>query len=198
MDQRQRLAVNLKAEMQAMERLHFSSNPDLERFSRGGFVVPASASWVYPDVIFPSPQVFQQEGEKKIRALVTHHHDLLWNSPLRALFGNDRRHFEKMVAITADFHVEACGGPRNYTARRGEPHLNIRHLPFTITEADREQWLDLYVGALKQSGFSLESAERYWRWIESLSLRMINRRSRVAPPKRIPFLQIQDLLREEP
>lgn len=196
--ERQRLPLNIKEEMAVMERLHASTQVSIERLRTGGLVVPAApCPWLYPDVIFPAPEVFVQEGEAKIRSLVTLHHELIWEHPLRAIFGNDRQHFDRMVAITADFHVEACGGPTYYSSRRGEPHLNVRHMPFTITEHDREDWLALYVSALRQSGFSLDSKERYWRWVESLSLRMINRRARVAPPKRIFFADVKKLLTGE-
>nr|MBU2717201.1 globin [Acidithiobacillus ferridurans] len=65
-----------------------------------------------------------------------------------------------------------------------------RHFPFTIREKDRELWLDLYVQALRNVAFPLEVAEEYWRWVESLSIRMINRRTTFAEPVRVPYSQI--------
>ncbi|WP_312283819.1 globin [Candidatus Igneacidithiobacillus taiwanensis] len=159
-------------------------------------VVPAYPDLCFPEVVFPTRRVALVAGVEKIRELVVEHHRLLWHSPLQPIFGNDEKHFWKAVELTADFHAEACGGPKLYTQKRGHPHLRVRHFPFTIRERDRELWLDLYVEALRKVAFPLEVAEEYWQWIEALSIRMINRRSTVAPPVRIPFRTIAHQLRQ--
>ncbi len=170
---------------------------DITRFGEEEAIVrPAMTDLIFPEVVFPTRRVALVAGVEKIRELVVEHHRLLWHSPLQPIFGNDEKHFWKAVELTADFHAEVCGGPKLYTQKRGHPHLRVRHFPFTIREKDRELWLDLYVEALRKVAFPLEVAEEYWQWIEALSIRMINRRSTVAPPVRIPFSTIAHQLRQ--
>jgi len=166
----------------------------LDAFGDGGLIRPPMVDLLFPEVVFPSPRVAQVAGTEKIRELVFHHHELIWHSSIQPIFGHNEEHFWHAVGITADFHIEACGGPKSYTNRRGHPHLRERHFPFTITENDREIWLELYVQALHDVTFPAEVVEEYWRWIESLSIRMINRRTRSEEPIRVPFASIAERL----
>ncbi|WP_414041715.1 globin [Acidithiobacillus sp. M4-SHS-6] len=172
-----------------------SETLDIRHFGEEESIVrPAMVDLVFPEVVFPTKRVALVAGVEKVRELVVEHHRLIWHSPLQPIFGNNEKHFWKAVALTADFHVEACGGSKLYTERRGHPHLRERHFPFTIREKDRELWLDLYVQALRQVAFPPEVAEEYWRWVESLSIRMINRRTTFAEPVRIPYSHIVERL----
>jgi hemoglobin len=39
------------------------------------------------------------------------------------------------------FLIQYWGGPRTYERERGNPRLRIRHVPFAIGPAERDQWL---------------------------------------------------------
>jgi len=39
------------------------------------------------------------------------------------------------------FLVQYWGGPTTYSDERGQPRLRLRHLPFTIGDAERDHWL---------------------------------------------------------
>lgn len=39
------------------------------------------------------------------------------------------------------FLVQYWGGPTTYSDERGHPRLRLRHLPFTIGDAERDHWL---------------------------------------------------------
>lgn len=39
------------------------------------------------------------------------------------------------------FLVQYWGGPTSYSDERGHPRLRLRHMPFTIGEAERDRWL---------------------------------------------------------
>lgn len=172
-----------------------SETLDIRRFGgEDSMVRPAITDMHFPEVIFPTNRVGRIAGVDKVRELVIEHHRLIWHSPLQPIFGSNEKHFWKAVELTADFHAEVCGGPKLYTERKGHPHLRERHFPFTIREKDRELWLDLYVQALRNVAFPLEVAEEYWRWVESLSIRMINRRTTFAEPVRVPFNHIAERL----
>lgn len=185
---RPRLHVNVKEEISKLSAyLGPHVHPQPSEFSE--IMTPATIYWAYPDVISPAPHVYRMVGEEKIREVVQRHHELLIASPLREIFGDNEKRYQIIVERTADFHVEACGGPSYYREKRGAGHLGMRHLPFTITEDDRELWLDLYARAIIETGFPLDAGEIYWRWLESVSLRVINRRGRALPPARVSFAQ---------
>lgn len=171
------------------------SDMDITQFGSATAVVrPSMVDLVFPEVIFPTNRVIQIAGEQKIRELVHYHHELIWHSHLQALFGGDLIHFEQAAARSADFHVEVCGGPKRYTGERGHPRLRERHFKATITEHDRVTWLELYIQALREVAFPADVVEEYWQWIESLSVRMINRRTHFAPPARMHFKTIAQKL----
>ena len=37
--------------------------------------------------------------------------------------------------------IQYWGGPTTYSDERGHPRLRMRHMPFTIAEAERDRWL---------------------------------------------------------
>lgn len=43
-------------------------------------------------------------------------------------------------------------GDPEYTLRRGHPRLRMRHMPFSIGEAERDRWLALMGGAMDETG----------------------------------------------
>ena len=46
------------------------------------------------------------------------------------------------------FLVQYWGGPRTYSQERGHPRLRMRHMPFSIGEAERDRWLEIMSAAL--------------------------------------------------
>ena len=46
------------------------------------------------------------------------------------------------------FLVQYWGGPTTYSDTRGHPRLRMRHMPFTIGEAERDAWLARMIEAL--------------------------------------------------
>ncbi|BCX47394.1 hemin receptor [Haloferula helveola] len=47
-------------------------------------------------------------------------------------------------------------GDPEYTLRRGHPRLRMRHMPFSIGEAERDRWLELMGAAMEESGVTGE------------------------------------------
>ncbi len=159
-------------------------------------VVPEMVDIVYPHVPFPTQRVFEAAGEALIRELVHHHHALLIQSRVGHLFSDDEAHFLESVERTADFFVEMFGGPKHFTPVHGQPHLRERHFPVAITEADRITWLELLAQAMVEVGFPAEVREEVWNWVEPLSIRMINRRTRMEGVERLSFDDVA-IFREE-
>lgn len=49
-----------------------------------------------------------------------------------------------------DFLIFRFGGSNRYLIERGHPRLRMRHLPFTIGEAERDRWLELMAAAMDE------------------------------------------------
>ena len=152
-----------------------------------GRTAAAAHDLEFPEVQFPSPDLLLQAGEDALRDLVRHHHRLLRGSAIGGLLSSDPLRFDAMVERIADFVVESCGGPPRYTEQAGEGCMRSRHFAFTIDEAGRETWLFELARALDTSRLPPAAREAYWDWAEPLSIRMVNRRTEKAQPRRYPF-----------
>lgn len=136
---------------------------------------------------FPSQRVFKIAGEELLRTLVKRHHERLLNTPVAHLFPTDPVRFNVGVNKTADFIIEASGGPAGFTSIHGHTCMRTRHFPFTIDEQAREIWLAQLLLAFDDVAFPEDIKQEYWDWVESLSIRIINRRTMRASPRRYPL-----------
>jgi hemoglobin len=91
-------------------------------------------------------------GEKGVRSLVDRFYDLMdssWEAhdirKLHAKSLNGSR--EKLFMFLSGW----SGGPQLYVERFGHPRLRMRHLPFAIGSAERDQWLWCMNKALDES-----------------------------------------------
>jgi hemoglobin len=57
----------------------------------------------------------------------------------------------------ADFLIFRFGGSDRYIQERGHPRLRMRHVPFSIGEAERDRWLELMGGAMDELGLAGEA-----------------------------------------
>lgn len=96
-------------------------------------------------------------GESKVRQLVDRFYDLMDLEPqyalLRASHGStleDAR--DKLFWFLCGW----LGGPQHYQERFGHPRLRMRHMPFSIGIAERDQWLACMDQAMTEVG--LDSA----------------------------------------
>jgi hemoglobin len=154
-------------------------------------VVPASHDLEYPEVHFPTHELFAAIGEEKLRALVWRHHSRLrQNAEIGHLFAADDATFAARIKIIAAFFVEACGGPAAYSAMEGDDIcIRTRHFPFEIDERGREIWLENLCLVLEESELSEKLRDMYWTWLEAMSIRMINRRRTKAQPVRFSYAE---------
>jgi hemoglobin len=86
-------------------------------------------------------------GETMVRRLVDSFYDRIRDdSPqLRAMHPTDDRNSRRNLF---EFLCGWLGGPPLYAERRGHPRLRMRHLPFSIGEAETEEWMRCMRGAL--------------------------------------------------
>ena len=92
-------------------------------------------------------------GESKVRQLVDRFYDLMDLEPqyalLRASHGStldDAR--DKLFWFLCGW----LGGPQHYQERFGHPRLRMRHMPFSIGIAERDQWLACMDQAMTEVG----------------------------------------------
>ncbi len=80
-------------------------------------------------------------GEEAIRRLVHTFYRLMDTLPeaagIRAMHPDLARAEEKLFMFLSGW----LGGPQLYTEKYGHPRLRQRHMPFTIGEGERDQWM---------------------------------------------------------
>lgn len=106
-------------------------------------------------------------GVEKIRELVERFYDIMDSDPkaagIRALHPADLTASREKLFM---FLTGWSGGPQLYIERYGHPMLRRRHLPFTIGEAERDQWMYCMVRAMHDIGIEqpvmLKLTEALW------------------------------------
>ena len=92
-------------------------------------------------------------GEAGVRSLVDRFYDLMDSSPEAAKIrtfhaASLKQSREKLFMFLSGW----SGGPQLYLERFGHPRLRMRHMPFAIGTAERDQWLWCMNKALDESG----------------------------------------------
>jgi len=91
-------------------------------------------------------------GETGLRALVNSFYDIMDSSPeareIRAFHAKSlTQSREKLFMFLSGW----SGGPALYVEKYGHPRLRQRHMPFSISEVERDQWLWCMNKALDES-----------------------------------------------
>ena len=89
-------------------------------------------------------------GTEKIRQLVETFYDIMETdpkaSPIRAYHAKDLTEAREKLFM---FLTGWTGGPALYIERYGHPRLRQRHMPFTIGESERDQWMYCMIKAMQ-------------------------------------------------
>lgn len=92
-------------------------------------------------------------GEAQVRELVDRFYDLMQMEPdyagIRALHPADLAHSRDKLFW---FLCGWLGGPQHYVERFGHPRLRARHMPFTIGQAERDEWMACMRQAMGELG----------------------------------------------
>ncbi|QDF77018.1 MULTISPECIES: group II truncated hemoglobin [Shewanella] len=81
-------------------------------------------------------------GEKVIRALAKQfYHQMQTNPETQSLLAMHSAPIAESEQKLFEFLSGWLGGPQLYHQRHGHPALRARHMPFSIDEAMRDQWL---------------------------------------------------------
>jgi hemoglobin len=93
-------------------------------------------------------------GVEKVRQLVDTFYDIMDSDPkvaqLRAMHQPDLTEAREKLFM---FLTGWTGGPQLYIERYGHPMLRKRHLPFSIGESERDQWMYCIIRAMHQLEF---------------------------------------------
>lgn len=93
----------------------------------------------------------EQGGASAIRELVETFYDIMDTdkkaAPLRAMHPADLTASREKLFM---FLTGWTGGPQLYIERYGHPFLRRRHLPFSIDESARDQWMYCMISAMHQ------------------------------------------------
>jgi hemoglobin len=93
-------------------------------------------------------------GVHNIRQLVEKFYDVMDSDPkaagIRAMHQADLTEAREKLFM---FLTGWTGGPQLYIERYGHPMLRARHLPFTIGDSERDQWMYCMIKAMHQLQF---------------------------------------------
>ena len=119
-------------------------------------------------------QVFETVGEEGFTRLIRSFYAQVPDDPILGpmyprddLAGAEQR--------LRDFLIGRFGGPQRYTEQRGHPRLRMRHMPFTIDTAARNQWVALMDRALDEAQFPEDVAALLREFFHGVATFMINR-----------------------
>ena len=91
-------------------------------------------------------------GESQVHALVDRFYDLMDLEPdyaaLRAAHGTELANAREKLKM---FLTGWMGGPQRYTEQFGHPRLRMRHMPFSIGIAERDQWVACMDQAMQET-----------------------------------------------
>lgn len=92
-----------------------------------------------PEVQTGASLFAQVGGAPAFERLVEHFYNgVAGDVVLRPLYPEDLTHSKRHLAL---FLMQYFGGPTTYSEERGHPRLRMRHLPFSVGQAERDAWM---------------------------------------------------------
>ncbi|MCE9620099.1 MAG: globin [Planctomycetes bacterium] len=91
---------------------------------------------------------------------------------LRPIFPKD---LDEPIRNQAEFLIQYFGGPHAYSDRKGHPRLRMRHAPFPIDMAMRNDWVECMRGALTDAGIPEPIFAEMMAYFERTATFMINK-----------------------
>lgn len=67
------------------------------------------------------------------------------------------------------------GGPDTYLTERGHPRLRMRHVPFAVTQAARDRWVDLMSTAIDGSSIDADAKIAMKDFLADVATFLMNR-----------------------
>ena len=115
-------------------------------------------------------------GDAGVRRLVDRFYDLMDSAPeagtIRALHAASLKASRDKLYLYLSYWT---GGPQTYIEQRGHPRLRARHLPFTISSRERDEWLWCMDRALDEQPMPDPLREQLRERLHALADHMRNR-----------------------
>ncbi|OQY92550.1 MAG: hypothetical protein B6D41_08230 [Chloroflexi bacterium UTCFX4] len=129
-------------------------------------------------IVSPSRAIYTVMGQENITRMMEDFYVELEASSIRAMFPADMR---AAAHKSATYFIGIMGGPPLYQQRYGNPMMRARHLPFPITQAARDEWLDCFERVLQDAParyqFPSEHLDGFREFLRGFSTWMINQTS---------------------
>ncbi|WP_307848836.1 globin [Microbispora oryzae] len=112
-------------------------------------------------------------GEESFRRLVHRFYEGVAEDPLlRPLYPEeDLAGAEERLRM---FLIQYWGGPKTYSEQRGHPRLRMRHVPFSIGEAERDAWLRHMGDAVRSLDLPAEQERQLWDYLVYAAHSLVN------------------------
>jgi hemoglobin len=127
-----------------------------------------------------APHLFDRIGAERLHRFSRRQYQKLSQSGIAALFPSEPEELQAAAGRQADFLTGVIGGPPVYREKYGPPRMRMRHFPFEIDEAARQEWLRCFRSAFVEEqglGLDLPDQQRLLDWVERFSAWMVNKAS---------------------
>jgi hemoglobin len=120
-------------------------------------------------------------GDEPFRRLIEAFYANIEKAPLvRPMYPEDLTASKEHMFL---FVTQFFGAPPRYNALRGHPRLRMRHAPFPIGQAERDQWVKCMLDAIDTVGFVDPVRQELIDYFERAATFLINR----AEPSTLPI-----------
>lgn len=92
---------------------------------------------------------------------------------LRPLYPSDLGPSKRHLAL---FLAQYWGGPRVYSEQRGHPRLRMRHVRFSIGQAERDAWMGHMRAAVEESSAATGDKDALLSYFNSAATSLMNQR----------------------
>ncbi len=92
---------------------------------------------------------------------------------LRPMYPEDLTESKKYMTLLL---IQFFGGPKTYSEERGHPRLRMRHLPFSIGQAERDAWMKHMQAAVEAEHFAPAMTAALLDYFENTATFMMNRK----------------------
>ena len=131
------------------------------------------------DLIDPDSVYARLGGEPAVRALVDRFYALMDELPqAQAVRRLHPRDLQRSADSLFKFLSGWFGGPPLYIRERGHPRLRMRHMPFAIGGAERDQWLQCMRQVLREQVTDSALRAALERAFVGMADHMVNRAER--------------------
>lgn len=91
---------------------------------------------------------------------------------LRPMYPADLTESKRHLAL---FLMQYFGGPTTYSQERGHPRLRLRHVPFTIGQAERDAWMKHMIAAVEAQDLVPEAKAVLLEYFDRVATFMMNK-----------------------